>query len=1016
MDCRTSLASIPHYPTPVPVLTVSGAAGKSNFLEAMKTINFVLFSFLIFLSSAFAEVPQMINYQGRVAVNNVNFDGTGQFKFALVNEDASQTFWSNGASTVSVPVNKGLYSVLLGSAGMDAIPASVFTNTDVRLRVWFDDGVNGLQLLSPDQRIAAVGYALMSANIPDGLVTSGKLADNAVTSSKLASGAVGSSQLSPNLANGIVPWQVTSGTTQTAAANTGYLLTNAAQSVVTLPTAANVGDMVRVSGVGDGGWAVTASPDQSITGAASPAGVLWIPRESNRLWSSVASSSDGTKLVAADYTGKIYTSTDSGASWTARDENRQWQWVTASADGTKLAAVVTYGYIYTSTDSGATWTARMTDQSTRYWHSIASSADGSKLVAVVYGGQIYTSTDSGITWTARESTRNWGRVASSADGTKLIAVTQYGQIYTSTDSGVSWTPRENNRDWRAVASSADGTKLVAGVYGGQLHVSTDSGVTWIARENNRDWSAVASSADGTKLVAGVNGGQLHVSTDSGVTWTARESSRSWTQGMASSADGSKLVALEGGGKIYTSTAFSSGIQGTTAAFQYLGNGVWQPLNEALLGSGSVGSAQLTSNAVQSANIAVGAVGSAQIDPAIGLWTKNGSDISYQTGNVGIGTGTPTTALEVTGTVKATAFSGPLTGNVTGNVTGSAASFTGALAGDVTGAQGTTVVASVGGVTAANVATGANLANAATTANTPNTLVKRDASGNIPGVTVATPPPGMVLIPAGAFTMGDSLDGGETPISTTVSAFYMDVNEVTLSQWQVVQQWGTLVGGYTDLPAGSGKGATHPVQTVSWYACVKWCNARSEREGKTPVYYTDDAQTLVYRTGDVNVTNVQVKWTANGYRLPTEAEWEKAARGGLAGKRFPWGDTISQKQANYSGDTAGYAYDLGPNGYNAIGSVGGTSPATSPVGSFAANGYGLNDMAGNVLEWCWDWGGTSYAGGTDPLGAASGSYRVIRGGSWGNIADFARCAYRNNYNPIYTGNRVGFRAVLPPGQP
>jgi formylglycine-generating enzyme required for sulfatase activity len=296
----------------------------------------------------------------------------------------------------------------------------------------------------------------------------------------------------------------------------------------------------------------------------------------------------------------------------------------------------------------------------------------------------------------------------------------------------------------------------------------------------------------------------------------------------------------------------------------------------------------------------------------------------------------------------------------------------------------------------------------------------DGSGltNIPAGAVVTPPPGMVLIPAGEFTMGDSLDGwsNAVPISTTVSAFYMDVNEVTLSQWQVVQQWGTLVGGYTGLAAGSGKGPDHPVQTVNWYAVVKWCNARSEREGKTPVYYTDNEQTMVYRTGDVDVTNVQVKWTANGYRLPTEAEWEKAARGGLAGKRFPWGDTISQKQANYRGLTGSYAYDEGPDGYNAIGSVGGTSPATSPVGSFAANGYGLNDMAGNVYEWCWDWYGTPYTGGADPQGPATGSYRVLRGGNWRNSAYYARCAYRNNYYPGFANSFIGFRAVLAPGQP
>lgn len=288
-----------------------------------------------------------------------------------------------------------------------------------------------------------------------------------------------------------------------------------------------------------------------------------------------------------------------------------------------------------------------------------------------------------------------------------------------------------------------------------------------------------------------------------------------------------------------------------------------------------------------------------------------------------------------------------------------------------------------------------------------------------GVTVATPPPGMVLIPAGAFTLGNSIAADTditdaTPVSTTVSAFYMDVNEVTLSQWQAVYFW-AKDNGYTDLPAGSGKGPNHPVQTVSWHDCVKWCNARSEQEGKTPVYYTNDAQTTIYKTGSVNVTNAQAKWTANGYRLPTEAEWEKAARGGRSGQRFPWGNTITQNLANYNGNTA-RDYDLGPNGYNAIGSVGGTSPATSPVGSFASNGYGLNDMAGNVYEWCWDWYGTPYAGGTDPKGAATGSNRMVRGGFWDNSAYDARCARRENIVPSSAFSSIGFRAVLTPGQP
>jgi formylglycine-generating enzyme required for sulfatase activity len=285
-----------------------------------------------------------------------------------------------------------------------------------------------------------------------------------------------------------------------------------------------------------------------------------------------------------------------------------------------------------------------------------------------------------------------------------------------------------------------------------------------------------------------------------------------------------------------------------------------------------------------------------------------------------------------------------------------------------------------------------------------------------------PPAGMVLIPAGSFTMGATTNMGhesysaETPQhSVYVSAFYMDRYEVTKSLWDSVYQWATNHGYAFDYSnSGYGKATNHPVLMVTWYDAVKWCNARSEKEGKTPAYYTNVTQTVVYRAGQVKLDSTWVKWNL-GYRLPTEAEWEKAARGGVSGQRFHWGDTITHSQANYY-SSSGYSYDTSPTRNNHPTFYTNGTPYTSPVGYFASNGYGLYDMAGNAWEWCWDWyANYSTTSQIDPRGPGSGLDRVFRGSSWDGYAIGCRSAYRNNILPTYRDYRIGFRSILPLSQ-
>ena len=285
-----------------------------------------------------------------------------------------------------------------------------------------------------------------------------------------------------------------------------------------------------------------------------------------------------------------------------------------------------------------------------------------------------------------------------------------------------------------------------------------------------------------------------------------------------------------------------------------------------------------------------------------------------------------------------------------------------------------------------------------------------------------PPSGMAFIPAGLFTMGNTFAGegasDELPTHVVyVSAFYMDRYEIAKATWDAVYNW-AITNGYSFDRQGFGKAVSHPVQSINWFDMIKWCNARSQKEGLNPCYYTTPSQTILYKTGQMNLTNACVNWNANGYRLPTEAEWEKAAKGGAGGHRFPWGDaeTIKQSRANYtsawSSGTPAYPFDVNTTSGAHPTFNNGVYPYTSQVGYFAPNGFGLYDMAGNVWEWCWDMNGAySSSLQSDPRGPASGTNHVARGGGYYSDADSCRTANRAGYaDPTYYNDGIGFRCV------
>jgi len=229
-------------------------------------------------------------------------------------------------------------------------------------------------------------------------------------------------------------------------------------------------------------------------------------------------------------------------------------------------------------------------------------------------------------------------------------------------------------------------------------------------------------------------------------------------------------------------------------------------------------------------------------------------------------------------------------------------------------------------------------------------------------------PGMAYIPGGCFEMGDAFNEGaanELPVHTVcISSFEMDSHEVTNAEYK---------------------------ECVDAAACTAPSDSSSDTRGSyygAPAY---DDYPVIY----VNWNQATAYCAWAGKLLPTEAEWEYAARGGLSGNRYPWGDSIGGTDANYL--NSGDAWDND----------------TSPVGNYAANGYGLYDVSGNVWEWVNDWSQSDYysvSPTNDPPGPASGTARVFRAGGWHNGPYALRVAYRPSVAPTSAYYDLGFRCA------